>query len=123
MMVVIGSTDRFLGDKLAQLGRAAGLRPIRSASLERITGELKKPDCVVVLDMGWVALQAPGVLRQLVNLGKITGGRVVCICPNTAEPIKKLVKESGCSAWFLRYDLGTEVKAYLQDLLLVKQRA
>lgn len=115
MSTIIASDDRYLGEKLAQLARDAGNRPIRSADIARITLELKKPGTLVVLDMDWEPVQAAGVLRQLVNVGKITGNRVICICPNTDEKLKALAKSSGCYDWFIRYDLETSVREFLRE--------
>lgn len=120
MITIIGSNDNFLGERLAQLAREGGLRPIRSANIERITTELKKPATLVIVDTAWEAIQQPGVLRQLVNVGNITGSKVVCICPNTDEKLKKLASSSRCAAWFLRYDLETRVKEYFRDLVVTK---
>ncbi len=122
MATIIASNDRYLGEKLAQLARDAGNRPIRSADIARITLELKKPGTLVVLDMDWEPIQAAGVLRQLVNVGKITGNRVVCICPNADEKLKALAKSSGCYEWFIRYDLETSVRDFLIESALVKKK-
>ncbi len=121
MLTIIASEDRYLGDKLSLLARECGNRPIRSADIARITTELKKPGSLVVLDVAWEAVQEPGVLRQLVNVGRITGSRIVCICPNTDEKLKKLASASGCDECFLRYDLETRVRDYLREVSAVKK--
>jgi len=116
MVTIIASNDNFLGEKLAQLARAGGSRPLRSASIERITLELKKRESFVIIDMAWEDIQVPGLLRKLVNVGRITGSQVMCISPNTDEKLKKLARSSGCDQCFIRYDLETGVRESLMAL-------
>jgi hypothetical protein len=51
-----------------------------------------------------------------VNIGRITDNKVICICPNTEEDLKKLAKASRASEVFIRYDLETRFFDYLKML-------
>ena len=116
MLVVAATTDFFLGRKLNKLVREAGLQLIRSAKLERLVKELKQTGRAVIVDMAWEEIQQHGELRRLVNLARISDNKVICICPNKDEDLKKLAKNARPSAWFLRYDLELSFKAYLARL-------
>ncbi len=116
MLVVIGTQDRYFGTNLTRIVTEAGLRSIRTAKVERLIKELKLPGCIAVVDMAWEDLQAAGVLKQLVNIGRITDNKVICICPNQEEDLKKLAKSARASELFIRYDLETSFKEYLKNL-------
>lgn len=114
MLVVIGTTDKYLGQNLARLCDEAKLKSIRTGKVDRITKELKIPERVAIIDMAWEDVQGSGVLRQLVNIGRITDNKVICICPNTEEDLKKLAKASRASEVFIRYDLETRFLDFLK---------
>ena len=116
MLVVIGTQDRYFGTNLTRIVTEAGQRSIRTAKIERLIKELKLPGCTAVLDMAWEELQGAGVLKQLVNIGRITDNKVLCICPNTEEDLKKLAKSARAAEIFIRYDLETTFKEYLKNL-------
>lgn len=116
MLIVIGGTDKYLSENMGRLVHDTGLFAIRTSKLERIIKELKSPERCVILDMSWEELQGPGVLRQLVNIARISGNRVVCICPNQEEDLKKLSKASRADKVFIRYDLETTFKDYLKEI-------
>lgn len=117
MLAVIGSKDHFLGANIARLADRAGLRKIRTVKIERIIKELKQPRRVGIIDIAWEEMQKPGVLKQLVNIGRITGNKLVCICPNQEEDLKKLAKAARPEEVFLRYDLETGFREFLEDLM------
>lgn len=116
MLAVIGTHDRFFGTNLTRIVTEAGIRSIRTSKVDRIIKELKKPGCVAIVDLAWEDLQAQGVLRQLVNIGRITDNKVLCICPNQEEDLKKLARASRAAEVFIRYDLETSFKDYLKEL-------
>lgn len=113
MLVIVASLDRYLGENIATLARSAGHRVIRTNKIDRIKKELKSPGCIVVADVAWEELQAPGVLKQLVNVGRISGNEFACICPNQDEPLKKLARAARPDEVFLRYDLLLSFKEFL----------
>lgn len=116
MLVVIGTSDRYLGMNLTRLCNEAKLRSIRTAKVDRIIKELKIPERVVIIDMAWEEIQVPGVLKQLVNIGRITDNKILCVCPNTEEDLKKLARASRASEVFIRFDLETRFLDYLKML-------
>src|SRR5690606_21878916 len=116
MLAVIGTTDRYFGSNLSRIVGEAGLRNIRSSKVERLIKELKLPGRIAIIDMNWEAVQTVGVLRQLVNIGRITDNKVLCICPNQEEDLKKMARESRAAQVFIRYDLETSFKDYLKNL-------
>ena len=116
MLFVIGSTDRYLSGNLQNLVKEAGHRSIRTNKVERIIRELKQPERAALIDVNWEDIQEHGQLKQLVNLSRICGNMVICICPNTEEDLKKLAKASRADAVFLRYDLATAFKDYLSTI-------
>lgn len=116
MLAVIGTADRYFGANLTRIVSEAGVRSIRTSKVERIIKELKLPGHIAIIDMSWEEVQAPGVLRQLVNIGRITDNKVLCICPNQEEELKKLARNSRASETFLRFDLETTFKEYLKNL-------
>ncbi|MBX7143909.1 MAG: hypothetical protein K1X79_05610 [Oligoflexia bacterium] len=116
MLVVIGTTDRYLGLNLTRLCNDAKLRSIRTAKVDRIIKELKIPERVVIIDMAWEEIQVPGVLKQLVNIGRITDNKILCVCPNTEEDLKKMARAARATEVFIRYDLETRFLDYLKML-------
>ena len=116
MLAVIGSKDHFLGDNLGRLVDAAGLRKIRTVKVERVIKELKQPDRLLILDVAWKELQQGGLLRRLVNIANISGNKVVCICPNEDEKLKKFAKAVRPSEVFIRYDLELGFRDFLEEL-------
>lgn len=116
MLAVIGTTDRYFGANLSRIVAEAGLRSIRTSKTERIIKELKLPGRVAIIDMSWEEVQQIGVLRQLVNIGRITDNKVLCVCPNQEEELKKIARNSRASEVFIRYDLETTFKEYLKTL-------
>lgn len=120
MLAIIASADAYLGGNLSQIVTTAGIRMIRTADIERIIRELKKPDRMVIVDVNWEAVQERGVLKQIVNVSRITGNKVVCICPNQEEDLKKLAQAARADEVFIRYDLEGKFKEYLRDIQLEK---
>ncbi|MBN8548271.1 MAG: hypothetical protein J0M12_03025 [Deltaproteobacteria bacterium] len=116
MLAVIGTSDKYFGTNLTRIVSEAGMRSIRTSKVDRIIKELKLPGHVAIIDMNWEDVQVPGVLRQLVNIGRITDNKVLCVCPNQEEDLKKLSREARASEVFLRYDLETTFKEYLKNL-------
>jgi hypothetical protein len=116
MLAVIGTADRFFGTNLSRIVSEAGIRSIRSSKVDRIIKELKQPGCLAIIDMNWEDVQAAGVLKQLVNIGRITDNKVICICPNQEEDLKKLARNSRAAEVFIRFDLETLFKEYLKNL-------
>lgn len=116
MLAVIGTTDRYFGANLARIVGEAGIRSIRTSKTERVIKELKLPGRIALIDMNWEAIQEVGVLRQLVNIGRITENQVICICPNQEEDLKKIARNARASEVFIRYDLETTFKEYLKAL-------
>jgi hypothetical protein len=116
MLIVIGSADRYVGPNLARIITECGLRSIRTNKVERIIEEMKQPNRVAVIDMNWEDVQARGVLRQIVNIGRISGNVCCCICPNQEEELKKLAKVARAQKMFLRYDLETTFRDFLKEL-------
>ena len=114
MITVIGSKDHFLSLKLGNLASDIGFRVLRTHNLERIVHELKQPQRLVVMDLNWEEAQAPGVLRRLVNISRVSRSKVVCVCPNMDEDLKKLARSVRPDKVFLRYDIETLYKEYLQ---------
>lgn len=118
MIVILMSKDVFLSEKLGKMARDAGHVVLRSSKVERVIKELKQPDRAVLVDITLAAVQERGVLRQLVNIGRISGNYIVCICPNQDEKLKKLAKNSRVHEVFLRYDLETLVKDFLIEIFV-----
>ena len=65
--------------------------------------------------MEWEELSKGGVLRQLVNIARISANTVVCICPNQDEKLKKIAKSARASEIFIRYDMEFGFKDFLID--------
>ena len=124
MLVVIGSTDPHLGAKLAQVAEKAGLRKIRTGKLERMSRELKQPGRLAIIDIKWKEIHKGGVLRQLVNMGRISGNKLICMCPNDDEKLKKLAASARPDQVFIRYDFQTTFTDYLDAVAAesVKQK-
>ncbi len=116
MKVIIASADRYLTDNLRRLVQAEKLFPISTNKADRILAEMKSIDRVAVIDMAWEPIQERGVLRRIVNIARISGNQVVCICPNQEEDLKKLARAARPDEVFIRYDLETRFKEYLQGL-------
>ena len=117
MLVIVAGKDRYLRETITELVQAQGLRAIRSYSVERVLAEMKKPGRLAIIDINWEDIQQRGVLRQIVNIGKISGNKVICICPNQEEDLKKLARSSRADSVFIRYELTTAFKEYLQENL------
>ncbi len=66
--------------------------------------------------MTWEEIQQPGILKQCVNIGHITSNKVVCICPNQDEDLKKLAKEANPFEVFIRFDMMTRFREFLRTL-------
>lgn len=115
-LIVIACQDKYLRDNVASLVSSAGLRSVRTLMVDRVLLELKQPDRVAIIDMTWEEAQRPGVLKQLVNVGKITSNKVICMCPNQDEDLKALAKLAGPARIFIRFDLNTTFKSYLKEL-------
>jgi hypothetical protein len=116
MLIVIGSADRYVGPNLARIVTECGLRSIRTNKVERIVEEMKQPNRTVIIDLNWKDIQQSGLLRQIVNIGRISGNICCCICPNQEEDLKKLAKTSRAQKVFLRYDLETTFRGFLEEL-------
>lgn len=115
MLMIIGSEDKYLSDKLRKMTQEAGFITIGTNRLERITKELKAPDRMVIIDMGWEVMLERGVLKRLVNIARITGNRVICLCPNTEEDAKKIARQSRADEVFIRYDIETRFRDFLKE--------
>ena len=121
MLVVIGSENRYLGANLDRLVMKVGLRRIRTNKIERILKELKRPERLAVIDMEWSAVQEPGELRRMVNVGRIVANVVVCICPNQDEDLKKLGRSVLPAEVFIRYELELGFTDFLKEQALKKR--
>lgn len=115
MLTVIGAEDRYVGQNLSELLTELGLRSIRTIKVDRIIKEIKQPDRLIIVDMNWELIQERGVLRQIVNIGKISGNQVLCLCPNTDEDLKKMAKQARPAEVFIRYDTHTRFKEYIRE--------
>lgn len=115
-LVVIGSHDLIFSNKIAEIVAANGYKIIRTNKIERVSKELKLPERLAIIDLNWEDVQAQGVLRQLVNIGKITANKVICMCPDREEQLKSLAKNSGPYKTFIRYDLFTAFKDEIAEL-------
>lgn len=116
MQILIGSDDRYLSENLGRVVEQTGRRAIRTNTVERLIQELKKPERLAIIDVNWEAMQEAGVLKRLVNISRISGNRVVCMCPNTDEDLKKLATRSRADQVFIRYDIETTFKDYLRTV-------
>lgn len=114
MIAVLCSADSFLQQKVSQICSKAGIRVLRTAKLERAIHELKQPNRLAIIDVTLDDVQERGVLRRLVNLARITDNTVVCMCPNQEEDLKKLARNARPTEVFLRYDLQTSFKAFIE---------
>jgi len=116
LCVVIGGSDRHLMNHLGELVTKAGHRTIRTNKVDRIIKELKQPGRLAIIDVNWEDVQAPGIIRQMVNLGRICDNPVVCICPNRDDELKELARRSRPTEVFLRFDLGGRFPEFLKSL-------
>lgn len=114
--IIIGSKDRYLSENLGRIVAECGHRSIRTASIERVKKELKRPNIVAIIDVNWEDAQGHGILRQLVNLARIVDNKVLCICPNQEEDLKKLAKQARPTAVFIRYDLELSFREYIRGI-------
>lgn len=114
MLVVIGCQDHFLSNSLSRIADENGLRKVRTVKLDRVIRELKQPDRLLVVDMAWDEIQKTGLLRQFINIGRISGNKVVCICPNEDEALKKMARAARPDEVFLRYDLETSFREFMR---------
>ncbi len=117
MNIIVGGKDRYLSTTVAEILTALSVRCIRTNKIDRVISELKQPNRLVILDMNWEDLQEMGVLRQLINIGNISGNEVLVVCPNQEEDLKKIAKNARPSKIFIRYDLYTNFKNYLSEIL------
>ncbi len=120
---IIGSKDHFLSLKLGRLAGNAGMRVFRTYELDRIIHELKQPDRIAIIDISQEEFQASGVLRQIVNISRISSNKVICICPNQDEDLKKFARNARPHKVFLRYDLETRLKEYLLTCSVVPEKS
>ena len=118
MNIVIGSEDKYLSANLRRIVQDQKIFAISTNRVERILKEMKMRDRAAVLDVSWKALQEPGVLKQIVNIARISGNFVICVCPNQEEDLKKLAKASRAHSVFIRYDLETTFKERIGELYL-----
>ena len=116
LLGLVVSNDNYVGANLSRIVTEEGIRNIRSADLDRLTRELKKPGRLAVIDVAWEAVQERGVLKQLVNIARITGNKVICICPNQDEDLKKLAALARADKVFIRYDLEITFRQFLKDV-------
>jgi len=116
MLVVISTADHFLGVHLSRLVRETGLIGVRTRKFERLLRELKQPGKLAIIDVKWKEVQGPGELRRLVNLARICDNQVVCICPNRDQELKNLARQARPSQVYLRYDLQTFFRNYLEHV-------
>lgn len=114
MKVIIGSTDRYLTDNLRRLVQAESLFPISTDSTDRILAEMKSINRLAIIDMAWERVQERGALRRIVNIARINGNKVICICPNQDQALKKLARAVRPDQVFLRYDLETTFREFLK---------
>lgn len=117
MQIIVGGTDRYLSTTLAEILGTFNARCIRTNKVERIINELKQPDRLVILDMNWEDLQERGVLKQLINIGNISGNKVLVVCPNQEEDLKKIARNARPAEVFIRFDLYADFKEYLGEFL------
>jgi len=118
LIAVLCSTDRFLQDKVLAICAKAGMRVLQTNKSDRIIKELKQPSRVAIIDMVEKSAQERGALRQMVNVGKISGNQVICICPNQEEELKKMAAAARPEEVFLRYDLQTSFTECIEALSL-----
>ncbi|RMG42162.1 MAG: hypothetical protein D6719_07090 [Candidatus Dadabacteria bacterium] len=118
MLIVIGSQNRYLSNNLERLVSEFGFRKIRTNKVERVIRELKSTQRLAIIDMEWKEIQKPGVLRQMVNVGRISANIFVCICPNQDEDLKRLARSVNPDEIFLRYDLELSFKDFLKAAAL-----
>lgn len=124
MKIIIGSVDRFLTENIRRLAQGENLFSISTNKTDRILSEMKIIGRLAVIDMAWEDMQERGVLRQVVNIARISGNQVICICPNQDELLKKLARAARPEQVFLRYDLETTFREFLKaSYLETKQRA
>ncbi|MCB0310160.1 MAG: hypothetical protein KDD42_02925 [Bdellovibrionales bacterium] len=116
MLVVIASQDHFLSNNLSRLVEDAGLRKIRTVKVDRVLKEMKQPERFLIIDAKWDEIKKGGLLRQLVNIGRISGNRTVVICPNDDEKLKKQARGARPDEVFIRYDLELGFKDLLEEV-------
>ncbi len=115
-LVIVASVDFLLSKKLGEMITELKFQVIRTNNMERIRKELKKPNRCLIADVNWEELQERGVLKQLINLAAITESKVLCICPNQDEDLKKLAERVRPTEVFIRYDLEGRFKDYMEML-------
>ena len=117
LQIIIAGTDKHLCSNISRIvGEEKVGKAIRTSAVERIIDDLKAPGRLVIVDMAWKELKQPGLLKQFINIGRISGNRVVCICPNQDEDLKKYAKAALPDDIFIRYDLETRFREYLREL-------
>lgn len=117
-VAVIAGVDKFLSQKLASYAEKVGFRPIRSNKIERILKELKQPKRLCIIDMDWEEVQSLSVLKQIVNVARITDNFVIAVAPNRDEDLKKLAKVARVEKCFIRFELETAVREFLGEEFL-----
>ncbi len=115
--VIVAGEDRFLREKLANVCSEVGLKVVKTADLDRLMQEAKKPGRVIIIDVNWPEVQKNGALRQLVNISRITDNSVICMCPNQEEDLKMLARFSRAQRVFIRYEIATAFKEFVQQLM------
>lgn len=118
MQIIVGCQDRYLSARVSEILSGLGLKCIRTNKIERVFEELKRPERLAIVDMSWKELQEVGVLKQMVNIGNISGNKVICICPNQEEKLKKLAKSARPDEVFIRYDLYTKFKNHIRESIV-----
>jgi len=121
MKIIVCSTDRYLTDNLRRLVQGEKLFPISTDKIERLLAEMKTLDRLAIIDMAWKDIQGRGVLRQVVNIARVSGNQVICVCPNQEEALKKLARSARPDEVFIRYDLETTFREYLRKCYLESQ--
>jgi hypothetical protein len=120
--VIIAGVDRYLQNHISELVDEAGLRSVRTGKVDRVISELKQKGRCVIVDMAWEEVQAPGVLKRFVNLSRIQKNKVIVVCPNQDEDLKKFANEAGPDRVFIRYDLLLDFRIYMKDIQLLPER-
>ncbi len=117
ILAVVVSDDRYLGANLSSVVISEGYRQIRTADKERIIKEAKRTERLFILDIACPLFEEPGVLRQVVNIARISGNTIAAICPNTDEKLKKLARDVRVDQVFIRYDIELSFREFLKSFV------